>query len=115
MTIVLQDPKTSLYLDHESAWTKRWWEAKNFSNSDQAFEFLSSCNLRDVQIVLKFPELHCEVVLQKPAILAVADPLPTRVGEEPKLQSDRPAWANSVIAPMPLPMESPWQEKSIAA
>jgi hypothetical protein len=66
MNIVLQHSKSSLYMVEPGNWTSRWEEAKTFANSEKALEFVKSCRLVDLQIVLKWPGEKHDVVLAVP-------------------------------------------------
>jgi hypothetical protein len=63
MRIVVQQKETGLYFKDIDAWTSDGAEAMEFLGSTAAIEFCKLNKLIGVQLVLKFPEEHHEIVL----------------------------------------------------
>ena len=63
MQILLQQRETGLYFKDIDAWTSDPSEAMDFVSSTTALEFCALNKLDAVQVVLKFEEERCEIVL----------------------------------------------------
>ncbi|HVM49533.1 MAG TPA: hypothetical protein VMU04_16005 [Candidatus Acidoferrum sp.] len=63
MRIVLQQPETGLYFKDIAQWVGNGQEAMDFVSSTAAIEFCAANKLKDLQIVLKFDEERCDIVL----------------------------------------------------
>jgi hypothetical protein len=69
MRILLQQTKTSRYFKDIASWADNSREAMDFVSSTAAIEFCAANKLTGLQIVLKFEEEKCDIVLplQTPA------------------------------------------------
>jgi len=63
MRILLQQKNTGLYLKALGAWVANAAEASDFPSSTKALAFCAANRISDVQLVLKFEEHHCDIVL----------------------------------------------------
>ena len=64
MRIVLQQKETGLYFKDIDTWTRDGAEAMDFLSSTAAIDFCATNKLAGVQVVLKFDEQQCAIVLQ---------------------------------------------------
>jgi len=70
MKILLQDPKTKLYFSCLGVWTENPNLAYQFRHPDQAFAFVRSNKLSDLQFVVKFDDPQWRELLPMPLLLA---------------------------------------------
>ncbi len=63
MRILLQQKETGLYFKDVGSWTRASKEAMDFVSSTAAIDFCSINKLSGVQLVLKFDEQKCDIVL----------------------------------------------------
>ena len=70
MRILLQQKETGLYFKDIDAWTRDGSEAMDFLSSAAAIEFCATNRLGGVQVVLKFDEQKCDIVLPEQAAQA---------------------------------------------
>ena len=63
MRILVQQKQTGLYFKDIDRWAKNSSDAMDFVNSTAAIDFCASNRLTDVQLVLKFDEEKCDIVL----------------------------------------------------
>jgi hypothetical protein len=63
MRILLQQPDTGLYFKDIALWAENSVEAMDFVSSTAAIEFCAANKLVGLQIVLKFEEEKCDIVL----------------------------------------------------
>lgn len=63
MRILLQQKDTGLYLKDNNAWVAASTEATDFVSSTAAIEFCEANNLTGLQLVLKFEEQKCDIVM----------------------------------------------------
>jgi hypothetical protein len=63
MRILLQQKDTGLYFKDIGAWSREPAEAMDFLSSTSAMEFCQVNKIADVQLVLKFEEQKCDIVL----------------------------------------------------
>ena len=68
MRILLQQKETGLYLKELGAWSAKNTEALEFVSSTTAIDFCVANQLNGVQLVLKFDEHRCDIVL--PVVMA---------------------------------------------
>ena len=90
MEIVLQDCKTHLFLREGGEWTEDVKGARPFQHSYDAVEFVTTAHLRDMQIVLTFPQRCYDIVVP----LAGERPCAHRVSRTytaPDVQADNPS------------------------
>ena len=71
MRILLQHKRTGLYFKDIQSWARNSSEAMDFISSTAAIDFCVSNKLDDLQLVLKFEEQKCDIVM------AVEQPRPT--------------------------------------
>jgi hypothetical protein len=94
MKIVIQNPKSSLYLATALQWTPNGADALVFENFRIAVEFCATHKLGDVQIVLWSDEDHCDLriplagslrtLTATPALRApLLEPSPARLAAAP--------------------------------
>jgi hypothetical protein len=76
MRILLQQKETGLYLKEQGAWSANNAEAMEFVSSTTAIDFSVANRLKGVQLVLKFDEQRCDIVL--PLVMA-----PDQAGARP--------------------------------
>jgi len=70
MKILLQDPKTKLYLSCLGVWTENPKLAYQFRHSDQAFSFVRNNKLTDLQFVVNFDGPQWREILPSPLLVA---------------------------------------------
>lgn len=63
MRILLQQKETGLYFKDIGAWTREHGEAMDFLSSTSAIDFCVLNKISGVQMVLKFEEQKCDIVL----------------------------------------------------
>ena len=63
MRILLQGKATDLYFKDVGVWVRSSNEAMEFVSSAAAIDFCVANKLTDVQVVLKFDEHKCDIVL----------------------------------------------------
>ncbi len=63
MRILIQQKESGLYFQDVGVWTPRSQEAMDFLSSTTALEFCSLNQISGVQLVLRFPEEHHDIVL----------------------------------------------------
>ncbi|MFO1475874.1 MAG: hypothetical protein U1F98_04400 [Verrucomicrobiota bacterium] len=63
MRILLQQKQSGLYFKDINAWTRDPADAVDFLSSTSAMEFCRINKILDVQMVLKFEEQHCDIVM----------------------------------------------------
>ncbi|PYJ08802.1 MAG: hypothetical protein DME25_00530 [Verrucomicrobia bacterium] len=63
MRIVLQQKATGLYFKDIGNWTPKSSDAMDFLSSTAAIEFCTTNQLAGVQLVLRFEEQHCDIVM----------------------------------------------------
>jgi len=63
MRILLQQKETGLYFKDIGTWTREPAEAMDFLSSTTAIDFCVINRIADVQLVLKFEEQRCDIVL----------------------------------------------------
>jgi hypothetical protein len=63
MKVLLQEKESGLYLKEASVRTPDRAEAMDFLSSTKAIEFCASHRIHGMQIVLRFDEQHCDIVL----------------------------------------------------
>jgi hypothetical protein len=63
MRILLQQKDSGLYFKGLDAWVRNSLEALDFVSSTAAIEYCAQAKLADVQLVLKFEEERCAIVL----------------------------------------------------
>jgi len=68
MRILLQQTDTGLYFQDITAWVNDSAEAMDFVSSTAAIDFCTVNKLAGVQIVLKFEEEKCHIVLPVQAL-----------------------------------------------
>jgi len=76
MRILLQQKESGLYLKDLESWSAKSAEAMEFVNSTAAIDFCVANRLKGVQLVLKFDEQRCDIVL--PLVMA-----PDQTGARP--------------------------------
>ena len=64
MRVLLQQKNSGLYLKREGDWTGNPNEADDFRSSAQAIDYCVRNRLAGLQLVLKFPEQHLDIVLR---------------------------------------------------
>jgi hypothetical protein len=76
MRILVQQKETGLYFKDVGSWTPKGAEAMDFVSSTAAMDFCTSNKLTGVQLVLKFDEEKCDIVmpLMSPRELAGEQP-----------------------------------------
>ena len=67
MRILLQQKETGLYFKDIDSWTRDGLEAMDFVSSTAAIDFCATNKLGGVQVVLKFDEQKCDIVLPEQA------------------------------------------------
>jgi len=72
MRILLQQKETGLYVKDPQAWSAHNAEAMEFLSSTKAIDFCIANRLQGVQLVLKFDEQRCDIVL--PLVMAPETP-----------------------------------------
>jgi len=72
MRILLQQKETGLYLKTREEWSGKSIEAMEFVSSTTAIDFCIANQLKGVQLVLKFDEQRCDIVL--PLIMTPEQP-----------------------------------------
>jgi hypothetical protein len=79
MRIILQQKDTGLYFKDISQWVASSREAMDFVNSSAAIEFCAANHLTGLQIVLRFEEEKCDIVLplQAPNVRHRTQPAPS--------------------------------------
>jgi len=63
MRILLQAKATDLYFKDVGVWVRNGNDALDFVSSTAAIDFCVANKLTDVQVVLKFDEHKCDIVL----------------------------------------------------
>jgi len=63
MKVLLQHKESGLYLKEHGVTTGNRAEAMDFLSSTQAIEFCAAHKITGMQIVLRFDEQHCDIVL----------------------------------------------------
>jgi hypothetical protein len=63
MRILLQQQGTGLYFKDTDAWSRESSEAMSFVSAEAAGQFCTASKLTGVQVVLKFDEQRCDIVL----------------------------------------------------
>jgi hypothetical protein len=63
MKVLLQHKESGLYLKEANLRTPDRSEAMDFLSSTKAIEFCSARRIQGMQIVLRFDEQHCDIVL----------------------------------------------------
>jgi hypothetical protein len=63
MRILLQQIETGFYFKDAGDWTRDPAEAMDFISSTKAIDFCATHAISGVQLVLKFEEQHCDIVL----------------------------------------------------
>lgn len=63
MRILLQEKESDLYFKDVGAWVPQSSEAMDFVSSAAAIEFCVANKINGVQVVLKFDEHKCDIVL----------------------------------------------------
>jgi hypothetical protein len=63
MRILVQQKQTGLYFKDVGSWTQQASEAMDFVSSTAAIDFCMSNKLSGVQLVLKFEEEKCDIVM----------------------------------------------------
>jgi hypothetical protein len=63
MRILLQQKETGLYFKDIHAWVEASSEAMDFLSSTAAIEFCEANRLSGLQLVLKFDEQRCDIVM----------------------------------------------------
>jgi hypothetical protein len=63
MRILLQQKETGLYFKDIGTWTREPAGAMDFLSSTTAIDFCVINKIADVQLVLKFEEQRCDIVL----------------------------------------------------
>jgi hypothetical protein len=63
MRILLQQKESGLYFKDVGSWTHASVEAMDFVSSTAAIDFCAANKLADVQLVLKFDEEKCDIVM----------------------------------------------------
>jgi hypothetical protein len=63
MRILLQQKETGLYFKDIGAWTRDGSEAMDFLSSTAAIDFCATNKLTGVEMVLKFEEQKCDIVM----------------------------------------------------
>ncbi|HEX5219252.1 MAG TPA: hypothetical protein VFZ59_06765 [Verrucomicrobiae bacterium] len=63
MKVLLQHKESGLYLKEQGVTTENRTEAMDFLSSTQAIEFCAANKMTGMQIVLRFDEQHCDIVL----------------------------------------------------
>jgi len=77
MRILLQQKQTGLYFKDVGSWVQTSAEAMDFVSSTAAIDFCLSNKLSDLQLVLRFDEQQCDIVMPVQSSL---EPLPDRAG-----------------------------------
>jgi len=63
MRILLQQKGTGLYFKNIGDWSRTSSEAMDFVSSTSAIDFCVANKLSDLQLVLKFDDQHCDIVM----------------------------------------------------
>ena len=63
MRILVQQKETGLYFKDVGSWTRKSSEAMEFVSSTAAIDFCAINKLNGIQLVLKFDEQKCDIVL----------------------------------------------------
>jgi len=63
MRILVQQKETGLYFKDVGSWTRKSREAMEFVSSTAAIDFCALNKLNGIQLVLKFDEQKCDIVL----------------------------------------------------
>ena len=63
MRILLQQKGTGLYFRDIGAWSRDSLEAMDFVSSTSAIDFCVANKLSDLQLVLKFDDQKCDIVM----------------------------------------------------
>lgn len=63
MKIVLQHKATRFYLAKDDKWTANIVDARDFGTSLKALDFARRADLRQIHIVLKFPDPKYDIIL----------------------------------------------------
>ena len=63
MRILVQQKETGLYFKDVGSWTRKSAEAMEFVSSTTAIDFCALNKLNGIQLVLKFDEQKCDIVL----------------------------------------------------
>jgi hypothetical protein len=63
MRILLQQTNTGLYVKDMAEWAEKCKDAMDFVSSTAAIEFCAANRLTGLQLVLKFEEEKCDIVL----------------------------------------------------
>ena len=70
MRILLQSPKTKLFVCHKEKWTPSAHLAHDFQHSQRALDFVRRQNLKDVQLVVKFEDPQWDEIVPLPLVVA---------------------------------------------
>ena len=70
MRILLQNPKTGLYVCRKENWTPSAHLALDFRHSQAALDFVRTQKLNDVQLVVKFEDSQWDEIVPLPLMVA---------------------------------------------
>jgi len=82
MRILVQQKETGLYFKDVGLWTRKSTEAMEFVSSTAAIDFCGLNKLNGVQLVLKFDEQKCDIVLP---LMSPRDLASEQTGAKPEI------------------------------
>ena len=82
MRILVQQKETGLYFKDVGLWTRKSTEAMEFVSSTAAIDFCALNKLNGVQLVLKFDEQKCDIVLP---LMSPRDLASEQTGAKPEI------------------------------
>ena len=82
MRILVQQKETGLYFKDVGSWTRKSREAMEFVSSTAAIDFCTLNKLNGIQLVLKFDEQKCDIVLP---VMSPRDTAGEQPGTKPEM------------------------------
>jgi len=82
MRILVQQKETGLYFKDVGLWTRKSTEAMEFVSSTAAIDFCAVNRLNGVQLVLKFDEQKCDIVMP---LMSPRDIASEQTGAKPEI------------------------------
>jgi hypothetical protein len=82
MRILVQQKDTGLYFKDVGLWTRKSTEAMEFVSSTAAIDFCAVNRLNGVQLVLKFDEQKCDIVMP---LMSPRDIASEQTGAKPEI------------------------------
>ena len=82
MRILVQQKETGLYFKDVGLWTRKSTEAMEFVSSTAAIDFCALNKLNGVQLVLKFDEQKCDIVMP---LMSPRDIASEQTGPKPEI------------------------------